>query len=163
MRGSKLQVIAFGKLKNPACLDLADEYRTRIAAWMPIEEAELKPHPERQLAHRAETQALDECLARANKSGRPRLTILLDSSGPSWTTEKWAEVLQSRDFEVSLAIGSTWGWSNEVLARKDIRKVSFGSQTMAHELARVVLYEQIYRALCALRNHPYHFEKNATL
>lgn len=160
VRSSKLQVIAFGKIKNPSFAALVADYRARIQTWIPLEETELKQHPERALAHRLETEAFDACVS---QSARPRLTVVLDSGGKSWTTEQWSEQLAARDYEVNLAIGSTWGWSADILQRKNVVRVSFGQQTMAHELARVVLFEQIYRALCVTRNHPYHVQKDATL
>ena len=156
----KLHCIAFGKLKHPAYKALAEEYRTRISPWMPLSEAELKPHFERPQARKIEHAAF---LAELAKQSRPRPTIVLDASGPSWTTRQWADRLNAHGFEINLAIGSTWGWDPEWLANPSVIKVSFGKQTLAHELARVVAYEQVYRALCLLRNHPYHVENSATV
>ena len=57
--------------------------------------------------------------------------------------------------EMVFAVGPANGWSPEALWRAQL-KLSFGKMTLPHELARVVLAEQVYRALTILAGHPYH-------
>jgi 23S rRNA (pseudouridine1915-N3)-methyltransferase len=87
------------------------------------------------------------------------ILILLDSSGKQLSSEDFATYLgRLRDSGVQtlvLAIGPPDGWSAPARARADLL-LSFGPITLPHELARVVLAEQLYRALTILAGHPYH-------
>jgi 23S rRNA (pseudouridine1915-N3)-methyltransferase len=89
---------------------------------------------------------------------RPYL-ILLDSRGKPLASEAFAAHLgQLRDSGTQtlvLAIGPADGWSPEARTRANLL-LSFGPITLPHELARVVLAEQTYRALTILAGHPYH-------
>ncbi len=84
---------------------------------------------------------------------------LLDSRGKQFSSEEIAgEILRHRDHGTQtlvLAIGPADGWSGTTRARAAL-VLSFGAITLPHELARVVLAEQIYRALTILAGHPYH-------
>ncbi len=91
---------------------------------------------------------------------RPAATLLLfDSRGDTLTSEQFAALLgRLRDAatpRILLAIGPADGWSPATLARAH-RVLSLGPMTLPHELARVVVAEQIYRALTILAGHPYH-------
>ena len=96
----------------------------------------------------------------ARSSTRPAATLLLfDSRGDTLTSEQFADLLGSlRDNatpRVLLAIGPADGWSSAALTRAH-RVLSLGRMTLPHELARVVVAEQVYRALTILAGHPYH-------
>ncbi len=85
--------------------------------------------------------------------------VLLDSRGEDMTSEEFAERMRRmRDDgaqRVLYGIGPADGWSRETLA-KGYKTISLGRMTLPHELARVVLAEQVYRALTILAGHPYH-------
>jgi 23S rRNA (pseudouridine1915-N3)-methyltransferase len=85
--------------------------------------------------------------------------ILLDSLGKQYRSEEFAEVLgRLRDDgaqRVVLAVGPADGWSAAGRERGNIL-LSLGRMTLPHQLARVVLAEQVYRALTILGGHPYH-------
>ena len=89
---------------------------------------------------------------------RPAL-ILADSRGQQVTSEELAAAVGAiQDAGTQLlvfAIGPADGWSPEALARAD-RTIAFGRITLPHELAALVLAEQIYRALTIRAGHPYH-------
>ena len=85
--------------------------------------------------------------------------VLLDSRGKEMTSEQFAEFIEvQHSFDTQqliFAIGPADGFGDS--ARKAANKVvSLGKMTLPHELARVVLLEQIYRAFTIIRNHPYH-------
>lgn len=162
----KLAVLAFGKLKTPGLHDSADYYRKLIRTWVPIQELELKPLPvpDKSPATRAkiqekEAELLDEKLD-GILSGRG-VFYLLDEGGKARTTEQWASLVTEWESgsipEVALCIGSSLGFSDAM--RKRARGIlSLGPQTLPHELARVVLLEQVYRAWSVTRGHPYHVQ-----
>jgi 23S rRNA (pseudouridine1915-N3)-methyltransferase len=94
------------------------------------------------------------------QSGRtPAYAILLDSRGRQYTSDEFAAQLgRIRDEGVQrlvLAIGPADGWSPAARQRANLL-FSFGRMTLPHQLARVVLAEQVYRALTILAGHPYH-------
>lgn len=89
----------------------------------------------------------------------PAYAILLDSRGQQYTSDEFAAHLgRIRDEGVQrlvLAIGPADGWSPAARQRANLL-FSLGRMTLPHQLARVVLAEQVYRALTILAGHPYH-------
>lgn len=87
------------------------------------------------------------------------LLVLLDSRGKQLSSEQFADWLgKQRDQGqqmIVFAIGPADGWSEEARKRANLL-LSLGPMTLPHELARVVLSEQIYRAFTILSGHPYH-------
>ena len=85
--------------------------------------------------------------------------VLLDSRGKELSSEEFAAYLgRIRDSGMQsliFGVGPADGWSADARARADL-VLSFGPITLPHELARVVLAEQVYRALTILAGHPYH-------
>jgi len=85
--------------------------------------------------------------------------VLMDSRGKEFTSEQFAKFLgdyQDRNsVPLVLAIGGADGFSAEARATAQ-NIISLGKMTFAHELARVVLLEQVYRAFTILKGHPYH-------
>lgn len=96
-------------------------------------------------------------LASCNKSHA--LLALLDSAGKQMSSEQLAAWLGARRDaavqELWLAVGPADGWSSVALGSADLT-LSLGPMTLAHELARAVAAEQIYRAWAILERHPYH-------
>lgn len=145
----KLRVvwIAAKRSKEPAYDSLTNEFVERISRFNPID-AEALPSE----------AALLKLLDRKAQRTLP-LLVLLDSRGKEMTSEQfaeWLEVQQAKDVQqLIFAIGPADGFSDES-RRAASNSISLGKMTFAHELARVVLLEQIYRAFTIIRNHPYH-------
>lgn len=154
----RLKLVVFGKLKNPGMRDSADYYLRLIRPWVTVEEVELKPLavPDKNEATRRQIQLKEAEILLKRLEGIP--FYLLDETGKALSTLRWSAL--ARDWEASspqiaLCLGSSLGFSEEV--RKRARgALSLGPQTLAHELARVVLLEQLYRAWSVVRGHPYH-------
>lgn len=94
------------------------------------------------------------------QSGRTAATLVLaDARGRQMTSEEFAAWLGARRDggaqQVVMAIGPADGWSEAARAQAQLL-LSFGKMTLAHELARLVAAEQIYRACTILAGHPYH-------
>ena len=133
--------------KEPAYDSLTREYVARIAKYQTIEASDLPSE-----------EALLKAVERSTGRTVP-LLVLLDSRGKEITSEQFAsfiETQQSADVQqLVFAIGPPDGFSDE--ARTCASKLlSLGKMTLPHELARVVLLEQLYRAFTILRKHPYH-------
>ena len=143
----KLKVAWIGKTKEAAIQSLTAEYLKRLTRYAEAEGLEL----------RDEAALLQ--FASGKSHGKQRHTlILLDSRGRQMTSEELAGFLREqidRAAPVVFAVGAADGFSQE--ARGSANTVlSFGKMTLAHELARVVLLEQLYRAFTILQGHPYH-------
>lgn len=80
--------------------------------------------------------------------------IALDERGEQMSSEEFSKLLENHA-KISFFIGGAYGFSDEFRSRMD-KVLSLSKLTMAHKIARLVLFEQIYRALSISANHPYH-------
>jgi 23S rRNA (pseudouridine1915-N3)-methyltransferase len=148
----KIKIAWIGKTKEPGIQALTDEYLKRISRYVPVEGVALRDEA-------ALFDIAGWATAKKNKlTGKPTI-VLMDSRGKQLSSEEWARFLgdyQDRNpLPLVFAIGPANGFSEE--ARASAQHVfAFGKMTLAHELARVVLLEQIYRAFTILKGHPYH-------
>jgi 23S rRNA (pseudouridine1915-N3)-methyltransferase len=143
----KLQIAWVGKTKEAAIQSLTAEYLKRISRHVPSESHELPAEA-----------ALLKLAERSSGRTKPVL-ILLDSRGRQFTSEEFAQVLRDQQDRgtqnLLFAVGPADGFSDQARDAADLI-LSFGKMTLAHELARIVLLEQIYRAFTILKGHPYH-------
>ena len=143
----KLQIAWIGKTKETAFRELTAEYLKRISRYVAAESHEM-----------SDEEALLELTA--GKGGRTRpVVVLLDARGRQFTSEEFAELLRDQQDRgtqnLFFAVGPADGFSDKARGAADLI-LSFGKMTLAHELARIVLLEQIYRAFTILKGHPYH-------
>ncbi len=151
----KIKIAWIGKTKEPAIQSLTDEYLKRISRYVQVEG----------LALRDEAALLQMCgralPAKGSKTagaGKSTL-VVMDSQGKQFSSEELARFLGDyRDrnpLPLVFAVGPADGFSE---AARDAAQhtISLGRMTLAHELARVVLLEQVYRAFTILKGHPYH-------
>lgn len=150
----QLSLVAVGKLR-PDFRRLCDDYLRRLGRMIPVREQEVRE------AGRAATAAL-QCAAEGERllAAVPEsdALVLLDIDGTPWSSEQLAAQLDRWRGERrgrSLVIGGANGVSAAVRARATLRW-SLGPLTLPHELARVVVAEQLYRASTILRGEPYH-------
>jgi len=142
----KIKIVWIGKTKQPEIEALTQEYLKRLRHYADVEAGAVKD----------EAALLKLCAREA----RPRYALLLlDGSGKELSSEEFARWLdhfqQSNSSPLLFAVGPADGFTEE--ARKSAALVlSLGKMTLPHELARVVLLEQLYRAFTILRRHPYH-------
>jgi 23S rRNA (pseudouridine1915-N3)-methyltransferase len=143
----KLQIAWIGKTKEAAIRALTAEYLERISRYVAAESHEL--------ASEATLLELTEA-----RSGRTTpVLILLDGRGRQFTSEEFADLLRDQQDRgtqnLFFAVGPADGFTDKARGSADL-VLSFGKMTLAHELARIVLLEQIYRAFTILKGHPYH-------
>jgi 23S rRNA (pseudouridine1915-N3)-methyltransferase len=143
----KLKIAWIGKTKEPALEALGAEYLKRLSRYAEAEGVFLKN----------ETALLR--LARGEGSRGKHHLVLLESTGKELSSEGFAEFIREHQENNSLpllfAIGPADGFSAEARQAGAV-SLSLGKITMPHELARVVLLEQVYRAFTILNRHPYH-------
>jgi len=149
----KIKVAWIGKTKEPAIQALSDEYLKRISRYAEIEGIALKD----------EAAILSLATSEQSKKQRSRnqerhKLILLDARGSQLSSEEFAAFLDREKINaipLLFAIGGSDGFSDEARHRAGFT-ISLGKMTLPHELARVVLLEQLYRAVTILAKHPYH-------
>jgi 23S rRNA (pseudouridine1915-N3)-methyltransferase len=142
----KLKVAWVGKTKEAAIQSLTSEYVKRIARYVSCEHIEA-----------ASESALLSTLKKASRVAP--VLLALDSRGKQLSSEELAKYINQHQErgtqELVFAIGPPDGWTDETRSQADLL-LSLGKMTLPHELARVVMLEQIYRAFTILKNHPYH-------
>lgn len=142
-------------------LDLAArDYQKRISRHLRVEERLVKPAKLKQEGAAAVRDAVQTEGDRILQAIGPRDTLVaLDVTGESWASEELARRLNgwmnSGAQAVVFALGGPWGLSDAVRGAAQF-KLSLGAMTLPHDLARVVLWEQLYRAGTILRGEPYH-------
>jgi 23S rRNA (pseudouridine1915-N3)-methyltransferase len=149
----KIKIAWIGRTKEVAIQSLTDDYLKRIGRYVEVEGLALKDEAALlQLCGRA---AAGQRRASAGKS----TLLLMDSRGKQLSSEEFAKFLQDyqdrNPLPLVYAIGPADGFSETAQAEAQ-HTISLGKITLAHELARVVLLEQIYRAFTILKGHPYH-------
>ena len=148
----KIKVAWIGKTKEPAIQILTDEYIKRISRYAEIAGLALKDEGAILSLAKGERQQ-----AKNNNRERYKL-ILLDSRGKELSSEGLATFMEREQMNaipLLFAIGGSDGFSDLVRSQSSFT-LSLGKMTLPHELARVVLVEQLYRAFTILKNHPYH-------
>ena len=146
-------ILAVGKLRSyyrEAC----DEYAKRLRRMASVQEFEVREGR----GNTAEEIEQDEGSRLLQHMPKRSVLVALTRDGSSWTSKDLAGRLERWSFEarpVSFAIGGSTGLSKTLLADAQFRW-SLGPLTLPHELARVVVYEQLYRGFSILRNEPYH-------
>ena len=154
----KITVVAVGKLKERFWADACAEYVKRLSAYASIKMVEI---PDRDPAKTGGEEAGRALEGKAILAAIPERShvVLLDIGGKERSSEEIAshlnDLMLRGESSITFVIGGSCGVSSEVRARADER-LSFGRITLSHNLARVVLLEQVYRAFKIMRGEPYH-------
>jgi 23S rRNA (pseudouridine1915-N3)-methyltransferase len=153
----KLSIIALGQ-KMPDWVEQAfDDYQKRFTRDFPCSLTEVP------LQKRTKTSAIDrlvqdEGLKVLKLLAKDSITIALDVKGKEWSTEQLAAQLshfKQNTSCINFIIGGPDGLSEEILKTADYCW-SLSPLTFPHPLVRIILIEQLYRAISILQNHPYH-------
>jgi 23S rRNA (pseudouridine1915-N3)-methyltransferase len=143
----KLRIAWIGRTRSSPIQSLTAEYLKRLSRYAACDAQELMS---------------DTALLKLVEKGTTRTTpvlVLLDSRGRQLTSEEIANFLEYHQShgtqELLFAVGPADGWSESTRAAAN-NILSFGKITLPHELARVVLLEQLYRGFTILKGHPYH-------
>jgi 23S rRNA (pseudouridine1915-N3)-methyltransferase len=131
----KVHLLYIGKPRSREANVLAQEYAQRVGRFCRFEMRQIR----------------DEAAAAAYNRA---LRVVLDPSGEQITSQALAALLEKAGRDVVFFVGGADGFSETFRAGAD-RLLSLSKMTLPHELARVVLAEQLYRAFTILSNHPY--------
>lgn len=151
----KIKVAWIGKTKEPAIQALSDEYLKRISRYAEVAGVAVKDEAGILSLARG---ARDTESKNKNKNKDWQKLILLDSPGTQLSSGELAGFLEREQITaipLMFAVGGSDGFT-DAARRQAAFTLSLGKMTLPHELARVVLLEQIYRAFTILARHPYH-------
>ena len=152
----RLTVLAVGRLKERFWREAADEYLKRLGPYATVRVVEIDDRDSGRDTARALAEEGADIL-RAIPEGAHVIT--LEIGGRQLSSEAFAEKLAALGLDgrsnVAFVIGGSVGLSADVRARANER-LSLGAMTLPHNMARVVVLEQIYRAFRINRGEPYH-------
>jgi len=152
----RLVVAVVGKARNQALGEAIRDYEKRAARYWPLDVHEVREE-------RATGISVDKVREREGQRLADKLpdraqTVTCDITGRAFDSKQFAEFLQSareQDRDLAFLIGGAFGLTSDLTSRSSV-KLSLAPWTLPHELARLVLVEQIYRAGTIVRGEPYH-------
>jgi 23S rRNA (pseudouridine1915-N3)-methyltransferase len=157
----QIQIVAVGKLKEKYWVGAIEEYSKRLSPYARLDIRELPDEKTPDSMSPAEEEQVKaregERILAALKPDAHVIALAID--GETWTSEQLAAQLDNQAVygggSIAFIIGGSLGLAPTVLARAD-KLLSFGRMTYPHQLMRVILLEQIYRAFKINRGEPYH-------
>nr|WP_320113987.1 23S rRNA (pseudouridine(1915)-N(3))-methyltransferase RlmH [uncultured Desulfuromonas sp.] len=155
----KLTILCVGKLSLPFLKEGCDEYRQRLKRYLPVDETELKEEKRGGKKATADFVRSHEAEALMARIPSASYVIGLDEKGRRFSSEQLAADLEKHmnqgTANVCLIIGGAYGLTDTLRQRCD-SLLSLSDMTMTHQMARMFLYEQLYRAMTIIRREPYH-------
>ncbi len=155
----KITILAVGKIKSADFKNSFNDYIKRISPYAVLNVEELAPEPffdnsDREKIKEKEGKRIIKYLARFAQSK----ILILDERGKEFISNNFSNFLFENELEdVIFVIGGTLGFSKEIFDYKNVTKISLSQMTFPHELTRVILAEQIYRAIAINKNKSYHY------
>jgi 23S rRNA (pseudouridine1915-N3)-methyltransferase len=150
----RLRFVWPGKTREAHLRALSEDYLKRLARFVRCEVTELRESArgESKAGIEKESQRISDALRSAT------VTVLLDREGGQWSSEQLAAQVQRWQSasvkEVNFIVGGPYGVSQEVTAAAD-KRWSLSRLTLTHEMARVLVLEQLYRAYAIIHGLPY--------
>ena len=157
----KIKVVTVGKLKEKYLKDGIAEYSKRITRFAKLEMIELADEKTPDKASESENQKILEIEGQRilSKVGDRDFVIVLAIEGKTFSSEEFSKQLEEASIKgfstLTFIIGGSLGLAQDVKNRANL-SVSFGRLTLPHQLMRLVLVEQIYRAFTIQQGSPYH-------
>lgn len=156
----KITIACVGKIKEKYFTDAIAEYKKRLGRYITLEIAEVPDEKAPESLSNAQMEQVKKTEGeRLIKAIKDSYVIALAIDGKKTTSEGFASLIDQSmvkgGSKITFVIGGSLGLSDEVLKRADY-KLSFSDMTFPHQLMRLILLEQIYRAERILNNEPYH-------
>lgn len=152
----KVLIIAVGKIKEPYWREAIFTYQERLQPFAKVAVREVAPEPfspkDKIRAQKKEGERLSKVLVEYEKAQ----VYLLDEHGKNYTSIDFAKWFSRQMDEVVLVIGGALGFSEEI-KKAYSQKIALSLLTLPHELARVMLFEQLYRAAAIQQGKEYHY------
>jgi 23S rRNA (pseudouridine1915-N3)-methyltransferase len=145
----KLRVLWPGKTKQSYFRDAVKDYSSRIARFVPIEIVETKEYS---AADRNKQKRISKESKNLLNAAKDSVRVVLDPDGKQLSSEEFAAWIEKQNRDIAFIVGGPAGME---LENPDL-KLSFGRCTFPHELVRVMLLEQLFRAFTIVKKIPYH-------
>jgi 23S rRNA (pseudouridine1915-N3)-methyltransferase len=154
----RLQVIAVGKLRSKPMRVLAEDYAKRLGRYVRTDIIEVR-EARKVEAHNTEPALREEGRALLAALSPGATLVAMDERGQNPTSAQLAKQIQQHmtyePNDLSFVIGGALGLHPDVLEASR-RSMALSRMTLPHEMARVMLLEQLYRSMTILRGEPYH-------
>ena len=156
-----IKLVCVGKIKEKAMLSCIDEYKKRISAYTKFEIVEVSDEPIPQVHSEKQDEMIKDCEGNKilSKIKDKDYVILLDLAGKYYSSEQLAanleRVMTYESSSIVFVIGGSLGLSKNVIARANMR-FKLSDCTFPHQLCRLIICEQIYRAYTIINHTPYH-------
>ena len=149
----RLRIIWTGKTRDARLRALVEDYAERLSHFVRCEVTELRE------VGRSDKTGIDKETKRISDRLRPgSLTVLLDADGAEWTSQQLADQVRNWEGqgikEVAFVIGGPNGFAGDFKTSVN-KRWSLSRLTLTHEMARVLLFEQLYRAYTIIHGLPY--------
>src|SRR5262245_21320478 len=150
----KLRVVWIGKTRSKELSSIVHDFLERLRRFVPTDITELRDPKAGDDKRQLEIEE-ERLLVSLDTHDR---VVVLDVAGESWTSPQLAQFigkhLRNDPRRLTFVIGGYSGMGEKIKSRSE-RKWSLSPLTFTHEMTRVLVVEQLYRALCILNNHPY--------
>ena len=144
-----INIIAVGKKHDPNITDAINDYEKRLRAPFEVKWV-LLPYS----AKNGDEARQDESERIISQLRPADFVVLLDERGQDLSSTDFSALLTSQQ-DIVIIIGGAYGVNDELRQRAD-RVISLSAMVFPHQLVRLILIEQIYRAQAIATNHPYH-------
>lgn len=153
----KIEIFSVGRVRQRFVQDGEDEYLTRLKPLMRVELNEIDNSKFAGLPEEKLTQKEAELVL--GKVRPDAFFVLLDERGRALDSIAFAETIKKESIygrgSIAFAIGGAFGWHNSVRERADL-ELSLSPFTFTYQMTRLILIEQIYRAMTIIKGMPYH-------
>lgn len=153
----KITILSVGKIKKRYTLEWEAELTKRLSPYSKVRFIEIKEEP---ITANKSLEVVKEREAGniIKKIPERSFVIALDPKGREFQSEEFARKIRKirmQNSHLTFIIGGPAGLGEEVLKKANL-KLSFSQFTFTHQIMRILLLEQLYRAFCILNNRPYH-------
>lgn len=155
----KITIIAVGKIKDKNFKDSFEEYLKRVSPYaiVNLEEISAEPFFDNSNKEKIKQKEGEKILKYLDKFSQDKIFIL-DEKGQEFSSTDFSKILFKNESRgLVFVIGGTLGFSENILNYKNSIRISFSQMTFPHELIRVLLAEQVYRAIAINKNKSYHY------
>ncbi len=151
----RIRIISIGKVKQSFVLDGESEYSKRLSRWIDLDIEEINP-PDGLTGQQLKDKELGLVTSRIRKD---EIVFALDENGKELTSQEFSSTLGrymlSGRSQFTFLIGGAAGWSPEI-KKVSTEIISLSKLTFTYQMTRLILTEQLYRALCIIKGVPYH-------
>ena len=142
----KIVILSVGKLKNISIINMCNDFKQRISHSAKIDEVVIKDSE-----NKTENKKI---LSYLNKDSACK--IALSADGEAYSSKGFSQIISNVNYQkITFVIGGPEGLTQETKKECD-KTISLSSMTFTHEMAKMILFEQIYRSITILQNKKYH-------